>query len=134
MNTPKTPEELALHIEGLVAAYVNEAQRVVQHALVRSFSRSGGGPDKTTRAKPARTRQQGPRRTPAQLAELADRLAAAISEQPGQSMALFAGQLGVPVRDLHRPMTMLKDQRRIRSVGRRQATRYFPTAHARAGG
>jgi hypothetical protein len=43
-------------------------------------------------------------------------------------MPKFAQALGVTVRELHRPMDMLRRAGRIRSVGRKQSTRYFPTS------
>jgi predicted transcriptional regulator len=135
MNTPKTPEELASAIEGVVAVYLVEAERVVQAALSRAFSKGSAEAVKRSRRGPAsspRQRQQGPRRSAEELAELCERLAAAVTERPGESMASFARQLGVSVRDLHRPMTVLKDKGRIRSVGQRQLTRYFPTSVSRA--
>ena len=41
-------------------------------------------------------------------------------------MTRLAAQLGVVSRELERPMTHLKLDRRVRSVGRYQSTRYFP--------
>lgn len=135
MAAPKSPDELAAQIESLVLAYVAEAQRSAQDALTRAFSTP-----RSSKLRPAapdqprsKRRQQGPRRSPEAIAELADRLAMAIANQPGETMTVFAQELGVAVRDLHRPMTVLKDQGRIRSVGQRQLTRYFPTAPGRAG-
>jgi len=46
-------------------------------------------------------------------------------------MAAFANEVGVEVRQLQRPMSKLKADGRIRSVGQRNTTRYFP-AVARA--
>lgn len=137
MSAPKTPEELARRIESLVAAYVSEAERVAQAALSHSFSNAHDRPGKKSTpasAKPStpNSRQQSSRRTPQQLADLADQLAARVVDQPGESMASFAKHMGVSVRDMHRPMTMLKDQGRVRSVGQRTLTRYFPAAQALA--
>jgi len=137
MTTPKTPEELARHIECLVAAYVCEAERVAQAAVSRSFSSAHERPSRKSApasAKPSTpsSRQQGTRRTAQQLADLADQLATMVANQPGESMASFAKHMDVSVRDINRPMTMLKDQGRVRSVGQRTLTRYFPTAPARA--
>lgn len=134
MSTPKTPEQLASAIESMVAIYLVEAERVAQAALGRAFSKGVAQPVKRSRRSAAsspKPRQQGPRRSAQELAELAERLAAAIIQRPGESMASFAQQLGVSVRDLHLPMTVLKDEGRIRSVGQRRMTRYFPTAGSR---
>ena len=134
MTTPKTPEQLATQIRTLVDDYVREAERAAVDAVVAAFSSPRSAPRKASKAKPATTtlRRQGPRRTSEQLAELADGLADVIAEHPGESMAVFARQLDVSVRDLHRPMKMLKNAGRIRSVGERHLTRYFPATRARA--
>lgn len=134
MTAPKSPDELAAQIESLVLAYVAEAQRSAQDALARAFSTPSSSKRRlaATDRPRSKRRQQGPRRSPEAIAELADQLAAAVARQPGASMTVFAQELGVAVRDLHRPMTVLKDQGRIRSVGQRHLTRYFPTARGRA--
>jgi hypothetical protein len=41
-------------------------------------------------------------------------------------MALLAPMVGATARELHRPATLLKQSGRIRSVGTRNAARYFP--------
>lgn len=119
----------------MVAAYLADAERVAQAALGRAFSARPSEPVKGSRHRTASTRrrQQNPRRSAQKLTDLAERLAAAITQQPGGSMASFAQQLDVSVRDLHRPMTALKEQGRIRSIGQRRMTRYFPAADSRAG-
>ena len=133
MSTPKTPDQLAARIKDLVDDYVREAECSALDALTVAFSSARHVPNKTARAKALSPKpcKQGQRRTPEQLAELADDVATAIAERPGESMAVFAAALGVSVRDLHRPMSMLKRQGRIRSVGERHLTRYFPAASAR---
>ena len=133
MTTPKTPEQLATQVRTLVDEYVRQAESAAVEAIAAALSSPRSVLRKAARSRPGstKTRRQGARRTPEQLAKLADALAAAISEHPGESMALFARQLDVSVRELHRPMTMLKNEGRIRSVGQRHRTRYFPASRAR---
>ena len=66
------------------------------------------------------------RRPEGEIAALADRLSAAVAAEPGVGMTRLAAQLGVASRELERPMTHLKLERRVRSVGRFHSTRYFP--------
>jgi hypothetical protein len=66
------------------------------------------------------------RRPPAEIAALGERLYKAVCATPGETMSILAGQVGVAARDLHRPMTCLKRAGRIRAVGSRHLTRYFP--------
>jgi hypothetical protein len=50
--------------------------------------------------------------------------------KPGEAMAVLARGLGTSVRELHRPMALLKQADRVKSVGQRSSTRYFPKAEA----
>lgn len=58
---------------------------------------------------------------------LGERLFAAVCTQPGETMAVLAPKLGSSPRELHRPMAVLKEAGRVRSVGQRSHTRYYPT-------
>jgi hypothetical protein len=68
------------------------------------------------------------RRASEEIASLSERLYAAICAHPGAAMATLASELGVPARELNRPVTQLRRAGRVRSVGQRQSTRYFPMA------
>ena len=46
-------------------------------------------------------------------------------------MARFAEQLGVSSAELQYPMNRLRNAGRVRSVGERYQTRYFPTVGAK---
>ena len=50
----------------------------------------------------------------------------ALCQSPGEKMAVLAPMIGATARDLNRPMLLLKRSGRIRSVGTKHATRYFP--------
>jgi len=43
-------------------------------------------------------------------------------------MMVLAAHVGVAARELNRPAQLLKRAGRVRSVGQRQGTRYFPMA------
>jgi uncharacterized coiled-coil protein SlyX len=55
-------------------------------------------------------------------------LYAAVCERPGETMSVLAPIVGATARELNRPATRLRQAGRIRSVGTRHATRYFPMA------
>lgn len=131
----KTEQDLAEQIEDLVQAHVDRLWRSAAGAVERGFGR----PAKTTttrregkRAEPKKRRAPSRRREPEEVQALADRLHAAVMETPGETMAVLAERLGAGVRDLHRPMTNLKRAGRLRSVGTRNRTRYFPLVGDRA--
>ncbi len=46
-------------------------------------------------------------------------------------MAVLAPAVGATPRELHRPMATLKRDGRVRSVGQRHQTRYYPTTDGR---
>jgi hypothetical protein len=60
------------------------------------------------------------------MAAVVEALYAAVCAQPGETMAVLAPQLGESPKQLHRPMSRLRRDGRVRSVGARSWTRYFP--------
>jgi hypothetical protein len=125
----KSNEDLAQRIEQLVREHIAESRRTAQEAVDRAFV--SAIPTRSTPTKSTRkSRTPGRRRPPEEVAALGDRLYAAICANPGDSMARLADEVGATVRELHRPMTQLRRAGRIRSVGSRHLTRYFPMAAA----
>jgi len=59
-----------------------------------------------------------------------ERLYQVVCTNPGEAMAVLAREVGASARELQRPMALLKQAGRVRSVGQRSSTRYFPRAHA----
>lgn len=126
--------DLVTQIETLVREHFAQTQREVAAALERAFTSA-------TPSKPARNaapvgrkrRAAGVRRDPQVVEALAEKLHEAVCARPGEGMTVFAEQLGVSVRDLHRPMTKLKGAGRLRVVGERSQARYFPGLPADSG-
>jgi hypothetical protein len=54
----------------------------------------------------------------------------AVCAKPGETMAVLAPMVGASAREVHRPMTLLRRAGRVRAVGTRHTTRYFPMATA----
>jgi hypothetical protein len=128
MAPPKSTQELADHLEAIVTQYVTEAHRAAQQALERAFASTLTVTRKQSKPSTPRssTRQSSKRRPAEELGELAEQLAELVRARPGESMVTFADALDLSVRALHRPMMRLKRDGRVRSVGERQHTRYFP--------
>lgn len=128
MNTPKSIEELTKHIEQAVEDYVAEGRKAAKAAMERAFSSSPNTKQRSSTAPRSKVqRSRGGRRSGEQLAELRTRLCEQVCMYPGEAMVTFATELGMPVRELHRPMEVLKREGRVRTVGQRRLTRYFPT-------
>jgi DNA-binding NtrC family response regulator len=136
MATPRNPQELANAIETLIASYLDEAHRAARDAIEASLS--GRRSSRGAGAKPERTAPPASgckRRTAAELAEVSERLHALVRARPGEAMAVFADEMGVAAHTLHRPMAKLKAEGRVRTLGQRHLTRYYPAverASARA--
>jgi hypothetical protein len=109
----------------LVRAHIEATQREAAAAVARAFSAASAAPRARAVRRPSRT--AGRRRVPAELSVLGERLYAAVCAQPGETMAVLAPELGSSPRELHRPMAALKRSGRVRNVGQRRHTRYYPT-------
>ena len=119
-------ERLEREIEKLVRAHLAACHRSATAAVSRAVAAamSGSAPI-IERARPPR-RVPRPRRSPEELARLDEQLYAAMCERPGETMAVLAGHLGMSSRSLQVSVQRLKRAERVRSVGLRPYTRYFP--------
>ena len=130
MKAPMSSDELAQAIDGLVARYLEEGQRAAARAVEAAFERARSGRrGSVSRPEAPRLGRDAPRprrRTQAELETLTEQLYEAVRAAPGESMARFAEQLGVASEVLQRPMSRLRDAGRVRKVGERHLTRYFP--------
>ena len=120
---------LSEQIEQLVREHIEATRRAAAEAVERAFASSAAAP----RASAARSprREASRRRGPEEIAARGERLYAAVVAEPGETMAVLAPAVGETPRDLHRPMATLKRAGRVRSVGERHQTRYYPTAAGR---
>jgi len=127
-----TNEDLGKQIERLVAEHIAATRKVAQQAVERALAASGVAP--TVAARPARVRVEGSgkRRGASELAELGERFYRALCNKPGETMGVLAADVGATPRELHRAVAGLKQAGRVRAVGQRAHTRYFPLAKSSA--
>ncbi len=117
--------DLTEQIEKLVRDHLARVHAEAAEAVERAFAETNMT---TTKSKgPRSKRATGRRRDPGLVAKLAERLHAEVMAAPGESMTVYAKELDASVRELHRPMTLLKRAGRLRTTGVRNSTRYFPT-------
>lgn len=122
----KQNDDLIEEIEELVREHLDATRRAAAAAVERAFSLSPATP--RVHAKSGTTpRAPHGRRSAAELSALGERLLEAVCAHPGETMAVLAPKLGKTPRELQRPMAVLKRAERVRSVGQRHLTRYFPT-------
>jgi hypothetical protein len=135
MKTPKTPDQLAEAIEALVSSYVTAGREAAVGAMERAFSMPAStGRRRARPAGQAERRSMSPRRAPEEIARLSEQLYELVCAHPGESMTYFAEQTGMRTETLHVPMSKLKAAGRVRSVGQRSLTRYFPAVGRRSRG
>ena len=79
-------------------------------------------------------RPTAPRRTPDEIAQLAQRFLEVTREAPGQTMSVLAPRLGVPSARLQVPIARLKKAGQIKTAGQRLFKRYFPVGDAEVAG
>ena len=122
--TTKIPEALERQIEQLVREHLTAQQMAARAAVDRAFAVMAPAQQAPVR------RAKFARRSPAQVAELAERLCEAVRACPGETMLVIAARVGEKPRLLNRPMEHLKLAGRVRSAGERNLTRYFPMTAA----
>jgi hypothetical protein len=124
MSTAKVGD-LEIQIEELVREHIALIRRAASAAVDRGFGR-GAHPRAKVGRRGSEKREAGRRRAPDEVAAVGERLYAAICAHPGAAMTALAAQVGVPPRQLNRPATQLRQAGRVRTVGQRGNTRYFP--------
>jgi hypothetical protein len=124
--------DLAEGIEHLVREYISTIRIAAQGAVERAVAASvgGGGVASAKRRQPsaAAPSRQGARRPSDEIGSLSERFYEALCRSPGEKMTVLAPIVGATSRELNRPVLLLKRAGRIRSVGVKHATRYFPMA------
>jgi hypothetical protein len=122
-----TNHELTEQIEQLVRKHIeatrNAAAAAVARAFVATAHRADNAPARSVR--PSRS-GVAPRRAAEELVALGEQFYAVLCRNPGETMTTLAPQVGASPRALHRAVARLKRIGRVRSVGQRQHTRYFP--------
>jgi hypothetical protein len=120
-------ESLERKIESVVERLVREhltAVEAASTAAVREGFRRAMRP--SSAMGPASRRAPSQRRPREVVAKLEEQLYQAVCAQPGETMTVLAQAVGSTPRALNRPATLLRLSGRVRSVGQRQSTRYFP--------
>ena len=124
--------DLAQGIEHLVRDYISTIRIAAQGAIERAVAASVGGSSapsgKKQQPSAASAAREGTRRPSDEIGALSERFYEVLCRSPGEKMVVLAPMIGATARDLNRPMLLLKRAGRIRSVGTKHATRYFPMA------
>jgi hypothetical protein len=125
MSNHTTTQDLGQRIEQVIQEHIAEMRVRADEAVARAFAASPGRAAPSAPGRQAR-RSPGKRRPSADIAALGDQLYQAVCAKPGETMAVLSADVGASARELNRSMLMLRRTGRIRSVGSRHQTRYFP--------
>jgi hypothetical protein len=124
-----TNEDLAVRIEQMIAEHIAATRKAAQIAMDRAFATvSAQARQPTIAARAVRMRAPGKRRASAELEALGERFLGAVSRKPGETMTVLAADVGASARELNRAVSRLKQAGRVRAIGVRSQTRYFPVA------
>ena len=124
--------DLADGIERLVREYISTIRIAAQGAVERAVASSNGGKSApasvSAKPRPERTRpsRNSFHRPSEEVSELRERLYEAVCQMPGETMLVLAPKIGAKASELYWPRLVLLREGRIRSVGTRHETRYFP--------
>lgn len=125
-STKSLEQKIENAVEQLVREHLLSCEAAAATAVRAGFRRAASlSPASHPPAKSPR-RVISRRRAADEIAELEERLYAAIVAQPGETMTVLAPAVGASARELNRPALVLRRKGRVRSVGKRQSTRYFP--------
>jgi hypothetical protein len=127
-----TTPDLAKQIEQLVRQHVDALRATAAAAVARAFGPvppALASAPASTSTKPVRARKQAaPRRASDELVALGERFYAVLCQCPGETMTTLAPQVGVAPRVLQVAVARLRRDGRVRAIGKRQGTRYYPMA------
>ena len=134
-RTMKTLDEL---IEAEVSIAVERIVRLSRGAAIAAFERQfsartavaglGAPPEPSPPPKANRNRPGSPRRSRAEIAALSSRFLEVVRSEPGQPMSVLAPRIGVSASELQVPVARLKIAKKVKTVGRRHMTCYFPVS------
>jgi hypothetical protein len=127
-----TNQDLTKQIEDLVRQHVEALRTTAAAAIARAFA-AAVPPHESARASTqkaaGRTRKQAaPRRAPEELVAMGERFYAVLCRLPGETMTTLAPKVGVTPQVLQVAVARLRRDGRVRAIGKRHQTRYYPMA------
>jgi hypothetical protein len=122
----KFEAEVAKAVSLILAASHAVAVEALDEAFAIADKSDGQGSTGTRRMSVAPRRPSSPRRSGAEIAALEQRFLEAVWAMPGEPMSVLASRVDASPSALQVPVARLKAAGRLKTVGSRQFTRYFP--------
>lgn len=133
-------QDLEQQIRARTEAFADELTELVKRAALESVSRALGSSTPvraTARAKASKgrvsaaqaradARKKGEKRTPESLQALTEELYAQVKSETGRRIEEIAQAMGVSTKELVLPAKKLLEGKRIKTVGHKRATKYYP--------
>ena len=120
-------EQLEQQIAEALSSYFEAGQKIARTALERALLGKPKVASSRSMAKPPRgERPRQRKRSRAVIDQLCESFLTAVLAHPGESMKFLAERVGECPSQLSIVVSRLKRADRIRTVGSRQFTRYFP--------
>lgn len=127
----KIEDRLQQQVESALREYMLAGRAAIMTALERAFAGTSSTPGAQTKLaanRASNASRAGKRRTASELAALSERLYEVIAAHPGEGMIALSARMDVSGSQLQCAVARLRSAERIRTVGVRQQTRYFPRA------
>ena len=121
----KTNLELNQQIEQLIQNHIAEIRSAAEQAVARAFTNAFNSSKRSSPKKNCGSADV-PKRSKQEILDIGEKLCAAVGENPGETMAVLSGKIGLSPKELHLPMVKLKKSNRVKSIGHRNFTRYYP--------
>jgi len=121
---------LEASVEALIRQQVAAYEAQLRETLGRRLASVGGASSRRKAARstasPKRCTAPAARRPPKELEALAERFFSAVEAAPGETMVTLAAGLGLGAQEFERPVLRLEREGRLKTVGERNRTRYYP--------
>lgn len=126
----KLEAEIAKAVSLIITASHAAALEALDDAFGLGQQRRQRGPATAPRRLETQRASAAPRRSATEIQALEQKLLQAVWENPGEPMSILAPRVGATPSQLQVPVARLKANRKIKTVGERQFTRYFPIEQA----
>lgn len=116
--------QVSARVEAFVAEITELARQAAFDALNSALAQSHAGAGRSL-ALP-RPRGRGGKRTPEELAAMAETFLDYVTKNPGRRMEQIAKELGYKTPELNLPVKKLLEEGKLRVEGQKRATQYYP--------
>ena len=113
-------------VEQVVREYLSECEALATSAVTRAFEKASARPSPKPQAGAAKKQKRATPRSWRDIEAQAEKLHAVICAHPGETMSVLAPAAGATAPQLRLAAARLRSAGRVRSIGERGSTRYFP--------